>query len=133
MLGGGDVALVTGSTSGIGRGVALNLAETGATVLVHGRDAESARETVGALLPRLGWGLYGLVGGLFGLTDSPADAAETPTYLATAPAVAAFSGEYFEDREAQRELWTVSVEWTALSDSSPVSGGTSSPAGRERT
>jgi NAD(P)-dependent dehydrogenase (short-subunit alcohol dehydrogenase family) len=36
----GRVALVTGSTDGVGRVVALSLAETGARVLVHGRDAE---------------------------------------------------------------------------------------------
>jgi NAD(P)-dependent dehydrogenase (short-subunit alcohol dehydrogenase family) len=35
----GQTALVTGATSGIGRAAALKLAEHGATVLVHGRDA----------------------------------------------------------------------------------------------
>ena len=36
----GRVALVTGSTDGGGRVVALRLGEAGARVLVHGRDAE---------------------------------------------------------------------------------------------
>ena len=35
----GQTALVTGATSGIGKAIALKLAEHGATVLVHGRDA----------------------------------------------------------------------------------------------
>jgi NAD(P)-dependent dehydrogenase (short-subunit alcohol dehydrogenase family) len=35
----GKTALVTGATSGIGKAAALKLAEYGATVLVHGRDA----------------------------------------------------------------------------------------------
>jgi NAD(P)-dependent dehydrogenase (short-subunit alcohol dehydrogenase family) len=35
---GGQTALVTGATSGIGKATALTLAEHGATVLVHGRD-----------------------------------------------------------------------------------------------
>jgi NADPH:quinone reductase-like Zn-dependent oxidoreductase len=35
----GKTALVTGATSGIGKAAALVLAEHGATVLVHGRDA----------------------------------------------------------------------------------------------
>jgi NAD(P)-dependent dehydrogenase (short-subunit alcohol dehydrogenase family) len=35
----GKTALVTGATSGIGKAAALKLAELGATVLVHGRDA----------------------------------------------------------------------------------------------
>ncbi len=41
-----QVILVTGSTSGLGRGVALNLASTGAHVIVHGRNQERGLEVV---------------------------------------------------------------------------------------
>jgi NAD(P)-dependent dehydrogenase (short-subunit alcohol dehydrogenase family) len=40
------VALITGSTSGLGREVALRLAAGGAHVIVHGRDAERGAEVV---------------------------------------------------------------------------------------
>ena len=42
----GSTALVTGATSGIGRAVALQLAELGAEVVVHGRSAERGAKTV---------------------------------------------------------------------------------------
>jgi NAD(P)-dependent dehydrogenase (short-subunit alcohol dehydrogenase family) len=40
------VAIVTGSTSGIGKGIALHFAGLGASVLVHGTDARRALELV---------------------------------------------------------------------------------------
>jgi NAD(P)-dependent dehydrogenase (short-subunit alcohol dehydrogenase family) len=46
---GGKRALVTGSSSGIGRGIALVLAREGAAVLVHGRNRERAEETAAAI------------------------------------------------------------------------------------
>ena len=42
----GQVAVVTGATSGIGRAAALQLAEQGATVIIHGRDAERGAAVV---------------------------------------------------------------------------------------
>lgn len=46
----GQVALVTGASGGIGRGIALRFAEAGAAVAVHFRtNAEAAREVVGLI------------------------------------------------------------------------------------
>lgn len=39
----GKTILVTGSTDGVGRYVARRLAEAGAKVLIHGRDAARAK------------------------------------------------------------------------------------------
>jgi NAD(P)-dependent dehydrogenase (short-subunit alcohol dehydrogenase family) len=43
---GGKVALVTGATSGIGKAAAIQLAAQGATVIVHGRDADRGAAVV---------------------------------------------------------------------------------------
>jgi len=45
----GKTALVTGSTSGLGRTVAERLGALGATVIVHGRNAERGAEVVDAI------------------------------------------------------------------------------------
>jgi hypothetical protein len=45
----GQTALVTGSTSGIGRAVALALGRLGADVIVHGRDAGEGEQVVDTL------------------------------------------------------------------------------------
>jgi NAD(P)-dependent dehydrogenase (short-subunit alcohol dehydrogenase family) len=42
----GQIALVTGATSGIGRAIALELAREGASVIVHGRDVERGSKVV---------------------------------------------------------------------------------------
>ncbi len=46
---GTHVALITGSTDGLGRELALHLASEGAHVIVHGRNEERAREVVAAI------------------------------------------------------------------------------------
>lgn len=56
----GKTALVTGSTSGIGRGIALELAKAGATVLVTGRRQRRIEETV-RMIEELGGTAYGRV------------------------------------------------------------------------
>jgi 2-amino-4-hydroxy-6-hydroxymethyldihydropteridine diphosphokinase len=47
-------ALVTGSTSGIGRAIALELAATGADVIVHGRRSREKAEAVAGEIRRAG-------------------------------------------------------------------------------
>jgi NAD(P)-dependent dehydrogenase (short-subunit alcohol dehydrogenase family) len=50
----GRTALVTGATAGIGRAVAVRLAESGAEVVVHGRDAGRGAELVDEIAQRGG-------------------------------------------------------------------------------
>src|SRR5262245_31329940 len=48
----GKTCLVTGSTDGVGRHVALELAADGATVLVHGRSRERAEQVISEIRKR---------------------------------------------------------------------------------
>ena len=42
----GKISVVTGSTSGIGRGIAEHFARLGSNILVHGCDRDDGLETV---------------------------------------------------------------------------------------
>ena len=86
----------------------------------------------GSTVAGLGWKLFGVVGDLFGVTDSTDESAATQTYLATSPEVTGVTGEYFDDcertapsdaatdRDAARRLWRASAKWTDLGDESAV-------------
>ena len=72
-------ALVTGTTSGIGRAIALELARDGAAVIVPGRDAARCAETVAALEAAAGAGRFvacdlGDLGSVARLAEAGADA-----------------------------------------------------------
>lgn len=45
----GKVAIVTGGTGGIGKGIAMQLAARGATVVISGRNADKAAAVLDAL------------------------------------------------------------------------------------
>jgi len=57
------IALITGSTSGIGRGIAERFASLGASVMVHGPEERAARE-VATRLSEQGWSAAAVAGDL---------------------------------------------------------------------
>ena len=75
----GRTALVTGATSGIGRGVAQALGAAGAQVIVHGRDAARGAEVVDSIISAGGAAAFvaaDLAGGAAAITPLAARAAE---------------------------------------------------------
>ena len=70
----GRTALVTGATSGIGEAIARVLAASGATVAVHGRDADRA-EAVVATITEAGGTAHAVTGDLAGTYDDLRDLA----------------------------------------------------------
>jgi NAD(P)-dependent dehydrogenase (short-subunit alcohol dehydrogenase family) len=75
----GRTALITGATSGIGRGVAEALAAAGAQVIVHGRDTARGTEVVDGIISAGGAAAFvpaDLAGGAASIASLAARAAE---------------------------------------------------------
>jgi len=60
----GKLALVSGSTAGIGRAIAATLADEGARVIINGRTQEAVNETLAALRAKVEGELLGFAGDL---------------------------------------------------------------------
>jgi NAD(P)-dependent dehydrogenase (short-subunit alcohol dehydrogenase family) len=60
----GKIALISGSTAGIGQAIAASLAREGATVIVNGRTAESVEAAVAAMKSAAGGDVMGFAGDL---------------------------------------------------------------------
>jgi dehydrogenase/reductase SDR family protein 4 len=56
----GKVALITASSTGIGKGIALKLAQEGCSVIISSRDQKNVTETTNELKEK-GYEAYGIV------------------------------------------------------------------------
>ena len=61
---GKKIALVTGSTAGIGRAIAASLAREGATVIINGRTQDAVDTAVNRLMAESGGAVLGFAGDL---------------------------------------------------------------------
>ena len=94
----GKVALVTGATSGIGKAAAIQLAAQGATVIVHGRDADRGAAVVAEI--ENGGGSARFVGADLG---EPAEALRLAGRPATSTSWSTTPGS---PGSARRQSWT---------------------------
>ena len=76
----GRLALVTGSSRGLGKSLALALADAGARVIVHGRDAEAVKAVRAEAERRSGHAAHAVT---FDVTDADATAAKVGTLIET--------------------------------------------------
>ncbi len=109
----GKQALVTGATSGIGRAIALELADDGAEVIVSGRDAARGAETVAAI--EAAGGTARFVGADLGDLDSVgqlAREAATVDVLVNNAGAFAFAPTAAQDLESFETMFDVNVRGT---------------------
>lgn len=109
----GKTALVTGSTSGIGRAIALELAGNGATVIVSGRNPVRGEETVAAIKAAGGGARFvaGDLGSLESVAALAQEAADTDILVNNAGAFA-FSPTADQDVTSFEQMFDVNVRGT---------------------
>jgi len=112
----GKRALITGSSSGIGRAIALGLAREGVAVVIHGRDIERARATADAVLAAGG-------AAAVALGDLSNDSGGARVATDAAAAFGAIDILVNNSGTAQDAGWSGSTpgEWLALYDTNVVS------------
>ncbi|HUQ61706.1 SDR family oxidoreductase [Lentzea sp.] len=106
-------ALVTGATSGIGRAIAVRLAEAGATVYVTGRRAELGKETV-ELIEKAGGTGHFVVSDVASLEDVRELAAEVGDVdvLVNNAGIFPFSPTTEQSLETYQQVFDVNVRGT---------------------
>jgi NAD(P)-dependent dehydrogenase (short-subunit alcohol dehydrogenase family) len=94
----GKTVLVTGSTDGIGKQTALELARMGAHVLIHGRDAGRVLATVNEIAGETGACVDGFTGDYASLADVRRLAAEVTKKINRLDVLVNNAGSFFDER-----------------------------------
>jgi len=113
----GKIALVTGSSKGIGEAVARGLAREGATVIVHGRNKAAAEDVVHAIMTD-GGRAYSVVGDLTNEDDVQRLVDEAQTFVKPVEILvnnAGGSGETEDWTTTRPETWASVHERNVLS------------------
>ena len=108
------LALVSGSTAGIGRAIAAALAREGATVIVNGRKADAVERAVAELSASTGGTLVGFAGDLADAADAERLAREHPDVDILVNNLGIFEPKAFED--------IPDADWTRFFDINVLSG-----------
>jgi 3-oxoacyl-[acyl-carrier protein] reductase len=113
----GQVALVTGSSRGIGAGIATEFARRGAGVAIHGRDQGAVRDVVAAVT-RGGGKAIGVTGDLTSFAQVEAIRGQVESELGPVDALVANAGGSFTPpaplEEIPEEGWRATVDGNLL-------------------
>ena len=113
----GQVALVTGSSRGIGAAIATGLARRGVAVAVHGRDREAVRDVV-ATVTRDGGKAIGVTGDLTGFGPVEAIRGQVEAELGPVDILVANAGGSFTPPAPLEDIpedgWRASVDGNLL-------------------
>ena len=110
----GKLALVSGSTAGIGHAIAARLAREGARVIVNGRSQKSVDEAVAGLRAETGGDVLGFAGDLATAAAAEALAASHPGVEILVNNLGIFEPKPFED--------IPDADWTRFFDVNVLSG-----------